>query len=88
MTQVSFSKTFFGSILGLFPTQLLNTYMGSTVRNMKEVLSDRANGYIILIVQIIFSILLSLYLVNKAKKELSKFARPLDVESGLVDDKH
>lgn len=53
---------------------------------MKEVLADRADGYIILTVQIIFSIILSLYLVQKAKQELSKLARPLDVETGLGDD--
>lgn len=39
-------------MLGLFFTQLLNTYMGSTLRNMHEVLADRADGYIILISQV------------------------------------
>lgn len=39
-------------MLGLFFTQLINTYMGSTLRNMHEVLADRADGYIILISQV------------------------------------
>ena len=61
--------------------------MGSTVRNMKEILADRADGYIILTIQIIISVVLSLYLVHKAKQELSKLAKPKDVESGLLEEK-
>lgn len=67
-------KTIFVSIVGLFPTQLLNTYMGSTLRNMTEVLADRADGYIILGVQVLFSIFLSYYLIRKAKRELAKLS--------------
>lgn len=87
MTNVSFTKVFVGSVLGLFPTQLLNTYMGSTVRNFKEILADRADGYIILILQIIVTIILSLYVVHKAKQELSKLAKPHDIESGLSEER-
>lgn len=84
---MGFTKALIGSIVGLFPTQVLNTYMGSTVRNMKEILADRADGYIILTIQIIISVVLSLYLVHKAKQELSKLAKPKDVESGLLEEK-
>ena len=87
MTDVSFAKVFFSSIIGLLPTQILNTYIGSTVRNMKEVLSDRADGYIILIAQIIFSVMLTFYLLQKARQELYKLTKPIDVESGLMDNK-
>lgn len=72
-------------MLGLLPTQLLNTYMGSTFRNMQEVLSDRVDGYIILGIQVIFSILLMLYILHKARKELAKLAQDVDVESGMCE---
>ena len=54
ITNIKFSTYIFASIIGIFPTQLLNTYMGSTLRNMHEVLADRADGYIILISQVSF----------------------------------
>lgn len=72
MTSVSYWQFFLASIFGLLPTQVLNTYMGSTVRSMQEVLTDRVDGYIILGVQVIFSIILMLYLLNKARRELAK----------------
>eukprot|EP00731_Ephydatia_muelleri_P027122 Em0018g1222a len=51
---------------------LLNTYMGSTVRNMQEVLSNKADGYIILSAQVVFSVGLVFYIGRKAKMELDK----------------
>ena len=72
MTSVNFWQFFFASVIGLLPTQLLNTYMGSTVRSMQEVLTDRIDGYVILGVQVVFSLGLMLYLLHKARKELAK----------------
>jgi len=87
MTCISYMKFLAASALGLFPTQLLNTYMGSTVRNMQEVLSERVDGYIILGLQIIVSIFLTLYILSKARRELAKITRSVDVESGNAPDK-
>ena len=84
---MSFIKAVIGSVIGLLPTQLINTYMGSTVRNMTEVLSDRADGYLILLGQVLFSVVLSLYLVQKARQELVKLSRTKDVEAGQTDEK-
>ena len=81
MTSVSYSKCLLGSVVGLLPTQVLNTYMGSTVRNMQEVLSDRVDGYIVLTAQVIFTVILMLYLLRKARNELAKLTRS-DVETG------
>ena len=81
MTGVSYLHFLAASVLGLLPTQMLNAYMGSTVRNMQEVLADRVDGYIILGIQIIFSIFLTLYLLNKARRELAKLTRSMDIES-------
>ena len=71
-----------GSTLGLLPTQMINTYMGSTVRSMQEVLADRADGYIMLTIQVVISIFLSFYLVRKARQELNKLSASKDVEAG------
>ena len=85
MTNVSYSKALLGSVTGLLPTQLLNTYMGSTLRNMQEVLADRADGYIVLAAQAIFSIVLMLYLLKKARNELAKLTRS-DIETGNLEN--
>ena len=44
---MSFIKAVIGSAIGLLLIQLINTYMGSTVRNMTEVLSSRWLSYFI-----------------------------------------
>ena len=67
---------------GLLPTQMLYTYMGSTVRNMQEVLADRVDGYIILSAQVIMSVFLMLYLLRKARRELAKLTQQVDPELG------
>lgn len=72
MTNTGLWRCLLASVIGLTPTQLLNTYMGSTVRNMQEVLSNKADGYIILCAQIVFSIALIFYIGRKAKIELNK----------------
>ena len=72
MTSIPYWKFFLASVMGLLPTQILNTYMGSTVRSMQEVLADRVDGYIILGVQVVFSLVLMFYLLNKARRELAK----------------
>ncbi len=87
MTSISYVKFLIASALGLLPTQLLNTYMGSTVRNMQEVLAERVDGYIILGIQIIVSIFLTLYILNKARRELAKITRNMDMESGNIDNR-
>ena len=71
MTSVNYWTCLVASVIGLFPTQFLNTYMGSTIRNMQEVLGDQADGYIILIAQVLFTIVLMFYLVRRARQELA-----------------
>ena len=87
MTRVSYPVCLSASILGLLPTQIINTYMGSTVRNMQEVLADRIDGYVILSAQIVISIFLILYLLRKARSELAKLSRQVDVETGDLENR-
>ena len=49
--------------------------MGSTVRNMQEVLGSKVDGYIILIAQVLFSVVLMVYVFRKARKELAKLTQ-------------
>lgn len=55
---------------------------------MTEVLADRADGYIILGVQVLFSVFLSYYLIKKARRELAKLSSAQAAEEeALVDEK-
>ena len=54
---------------------------------MHEVLADRMNSYIILGVQIVASIFLMLYILNKARRELAKLTSNTDMESGNPDNR-
>ncbi|KAH3775976.1 transmembrane protein 64-like [Dreissena polymorpha] len=61
--------------LGMLPTAILNCYMGTTLRSMSDILTDETNqatGWIILSVQILFSIALMCFVVRKARIELKK----------------
>ena len=84
MTTVSYWRFFFASVFGLLPIQILNTYMGSTVRNMQEVLTDRVDGYIILGVQVIFSIGLMGYLLTKARRELARLTKKSEGQGEIL----
>ncbi|XP_068245309.1 uncharacterized protein [Palaemon carinicauda] len=64
------------TIIGLLPTQLLNCYLGTTVRNLQDVVTESSNatatGWIIFSVQIAISIALTVWVVRRAKAELQK----------------
>lgn len=85
MTSITYVRVLCASVIGLLPTQILNTYVGSTLRSIREVLTDRADAYILLSFQIIISVLLTIYLVRKAKIELSKMNNFVDVEKTEAD---
>lgn len=63
------------STLGMLPTAVLNCYMGTTLRSMNDILTDETNqttGWIVLVVQILFTIALMFFVVRKARVELKK----------------
>lgn len=71
------------SILGLLPTQLINIYIGTTLRSMEEFLTDEstaAMGYGILLIQILGSVTLMACIVRRAKRELKKTVRKKSVQ--------
>ncbi|KAL4235080.1 Transmembrane protein 64 [Mactra antiquata] len=63
------------STVGMLPTAILNSYMGTTLRSMNDILTDETNqttGWIVLIIQILFTIALMYFVVRKARVELKK----------------
>ncbi|XP_045192357.1 transmembrane protein 64-like [Mercenaria mercenaria] len=69
------------STLGMLPTAVLNCYMGTTLRSMNDILTDETNqttGWIVLTVQILFTIALMYFVVRKARVELKKTVEDTD----------
>lgn len=74
------------SVCGLFPTQCINVYMGSTLRSMEEVLTSEdslAMGWLLLAAQLLASVAVAMFVVRKARVELD---RSLDEEAGVVGE--
>ncbi|KAL7290259.1 transmembrane protein 64 [Trichogramma pretiosum] len=66
-------KYHLASAIGLLPAQLINVYLGSSLRSMQDVLEDRstaATGYIVFCFQILIAASLMVYVVQKARREL------------------
>lgn len=61
----------------------MNTYMGSTLRSVEDVISQHSGGYLILMVQVFITIGLSVYVIRKARKALNKACRASEVEMML-----
>ncbi|CAH1778673.1 unnamed protein product [Owenia fusiformis] len=75
MVKISKWQYLAASWLGLLPTQLLNGYIGSTLRSMEDVLTDNKKnlmGYIMFSIQILLTIALMIFVVRKARQELKK----------------
>eukprot|EP00047_Mylnosiga_fluctuans_P016866 m.57007 g.57007 ORF g.57007 m.57007 type:complete len:369 (-) comp6806_c0_seq3:207-1313(-) len=58
------------TFIGLLPTQVLNTYMGSTLRSMEDVMAGKQSSGIVLIAQVLITVAVT-YIVNmRMKKEV------------------
>ncbi|XP_039593570.1 transmembrane protein 64 [Polypterus senegalus] len=72
ITDVSLPNYLMASSVGLLPTQLLNSYLGTTLRTMEDVIAEQSiSGYFIFSFQIIISIGLMFYVVHRAQVELN-----------------
>ncbi|XP_039619004.1 transmembrane protein 64-like isoform X1 [Polypterus senegalus] len=59
------------SSAGLLPTQILNSYVGTTLRTMEDVTNHQGlEGYLTLALQICISIFVMFFMVRQAQKEL------------------
>ncbi|XP_072947325.1 transmembrane protein 64 [Epargyreus clarus] len=60
------------TLLGLLPAQVINVYLGSTLRSMHDVLHEsHLTGYVVFAFQILIGITLMVWVVQKARKELT-----------------
>ncbi|XP_041104748.1 transmembrane protein 64-like [Polyodon spathula] len=72
ITDVPLPNYLVASSVGLLPTQLLNSYLGTTLRTMEDVIAEQTvSGYLIFSFQIILSIGLMFYVVHRAQVELN-----------------
>ncbi|XP_058475553.1 transmembrane protein 64 [Solea solea] len=72
ITDVSLPNYLVASSVGLLPTQLLNSYLGTTLRTMEDVIAEqRISGYFVFSLQIVISIGLMFYVVHRAQVELN-----------------
>ncbi|XP_062386248.1 LOW QUALITY PROTEIN: transmembrane protein 64 [Sardina pilchardus] len=72
ITDVSLPSNLVASSVGLLPTQLLNSYLGTTLRTMEDVIAQQSiSGYFLFSLQIVISIGLMFYVVHRAQLELN-----------------
>ncbi|XP_026871664.2 transmembrane protein 64 [Electrophorus electricus] len=72
ITDVSLPSYLVASSVGLLPTQLLNSYLGTTLRTMEDVIAEQSiSGYFVFSLQIFISIGLMFYVVHRAQVELN-----------------
>ena len=64
-------------MIGLLPTQALNSYIGSTLRTMNDVVNqDKSRGYAVIFIQVLISLCLMWYVIRRARYELNKVCLP------------
>lgn len=62
------------TLLGLLPAQLINVYIGSSLRSMHDVLHNHntaVTSYVVFAVQICIGAVLMAWVVQKARRELA-----------------
>ncbi|XP_040288706.1 transmembrane protein 64 [Bufo bufo] len=88
ITDLSLPNYLAASSVGLFPTQLLNSYLGTTLRTMEDVIAEQSvSGYFIFSLQIVISIALMFYVVHRAQVELNAaiLACEMELKTSLKD---
>ncbi|XP_054619122.1 transmembrane protein 64 [Dunckerocampus dactyliophorus] len=72
VTEVSLPNYLVASSVGLLPTQLLNSYLGTTLRTMEDVIAQQSvSGYLVFCLQMVISVGLMFYVVHRAQVELN-----------------
>uniref|UniRef100_A0A8C6CDU3 Transmembrane protein 64 n=1 Tax=Moschus moschiferus TaxID=68415 RepID=A0A8C6CDU3_MOSMO len=87
ITDLSLPNYLVASSVGLLPTQLLNSYLGTTLRTMEDVIAEQSvSGYFVFCLQIIISIGLMFYVVHRAQVELNAaiVACEMELKTSLV----
>lgn len=66
---------YLGTMIGLFPAQFINVYIGSSLRSMHEVFSNHSTAlasYGVFVVEICIGIALMAWVVHRARRELAE----------------
>eukprot|EP00051_Salpingoeca_urceolata_P026966 m.479484 g.479484 ORF g.479484 m.479484 type:complete len:538 (+) comp21465_c0_seq1:599-2212(+) len=71
-SKVSWKKYASATFFGLLPTQFLNTYMGTTLRSMEDVLAGKSNNSVLLIVQVVAALGVTYFVNHKMKSEVQQ----------------
>lgn len=80
ITEVNYTTFILSSILGLLPSQLILSYIGSTLKSMSNVLANDSTAKtasFIFLIQLIIACFVLHYILNAAKTEIQKH---LDLE--------
>ncbi|XP_078072135.1 transmembrane protein 64 [Mustelus asterias] len=91
ITDLSLPNYLVASSVGLLPTQLLNSYLGTTLRTMEDVIAEQSvSGYLIFSLQICISVGLMFYVVHRAHTELDAaiLACQMELKTSLIHDGH
>ncbi|XP_067887727.1 transmembrane protein 64 isoform X1 [Heterodontus francisci] len=91
ITDLSLPNYLVASSVGLLPTQLLNSYLGTTLRTMEDVIAEQSvSGYLIFSLQICISVGLMFYVVHRAHTELDAaiLACQMELKTSLIKGDH
>ncbi|XP_011314998.1 transmembrane protein 64 [Fopius arisanus] len=90
VSNISGLRYHIASAIGLLPAQIINVYLGSSLRSMQDVLEDKhtaTTGYIVFCIQILVAVSLMVYVVQKARRELHLALLEADLAS-MTDSSH
>ncbi|KAK2193641.1 hypothetical protein NP493_11g14061 [Ridgeia piscesae] len=90
VSNITTSRYIMASMVGMFPSQGMHAYIGSTLRSMEEVISSSSGSsftaYIIFIGQLLMAVALLTFVIRRAKVELNKTVQGLDDRHGQGHD--
>ena len=77
MSNIPVRHFMMASAIGLLPTQLINCYISSNFRSIQQITSSSEEGsmeggYLVVVAQIIAGLLLTKFVVKKAKRQLDE----------------
>ncbi|XP_022098127.1 transmembrane protein 64-like isoform X2 [Acanthaster planci] len=72
MANVSVSTFVMATAVGLFPNQLLSSYIGSTLRSVQDITNQQWNSSPAVVAQVCLSVSLSFYVIIKAQRHLHR----------------
>lgn len=85
LTNMKTYKCLIASCVGLLPTQTLNTYVGSSLRSMEDVVHQRSiSDYLLLTIQLGITAFLMWYVIRRARFELNKECLPTSTHEQLA----